>query len=164
MLLLSAVESSWWRHAGRMRTACDLQFVRMHIFWLVRYFSRNPSILPNDRSPINISLSNLKQELIKLLIFYHSYASATFLQVAVPSLRLWVYCCFSGWCLNWLANLSGLMGFWVASAAQGRQTARHRNTVGTDSMILLQFNILFTKVNKPESFRKGNNTFVFRCH
>lgn len=98
--------------------------------------SVHPSIHPvrwlNDCSLINISLHNLNQELIKPLIFYYSSTWATPPPVAVPSLGVWVYCCFSGWCLNWLPDLFGLLGFWVASAARGRGTARHRNTIYTN--------------------------------
>lgn len=79
----------------------------------------------------NISLHNAKQELIELLIFYHSFAWATPPQVAVQSLRLLIHCCFDGWCLYWLADLSGLLGFCVTSIVQGIETnhARHRKSV-----------------------------------
>lgn len=152
LLSLSAMKSSWRRHASRTHTACDLHAVHMHSSRLVCYFplhpSINPSVLSDDWSLINISLRNFRQELIELLILHQSSAWATSLQVAVPSLGLWVYCCFSGWCLNWLADLSGLMGFWVASTAHGRKTARHRNTacVNWINSFVTQFYILYAKV------------------
>lgn len=85
--------------------------------WVLLWPTTSPCAHLLEEQQLKITgLYNVKLKLIQLLILYHSLTGKTPPQVAVLGLWMLIYiCCFDGWCLYWLASLTGLLVFLAAS-------------------------------------------------